>query len=849
MFPVSRQLPEQLQPLAELATNLRWSWREETRELFAEIDPELWEQVEHSPYAMLCHAAASRLSACAADGHFVERMHAERAELDRYMNASLWYQQSGVAPTGEPHNLIAAYFSMEFGITPSLPIYSGGLGVLAGDHLKSASDLGVPLIAVGLLYTYGYFAQTLTRDGRQEETYTAHEPTSMPITPLLTGGGEQVHVEISFPGHPVVRIAVWQAMVGRIPLLLLDTNIADNDDEMRNLTDRLYGGNDEHRIRQELVLGVGGVRAVNVFCDERGLKRPAVAHLNEGHAGFLGLERVAERMTDRGESYEDALAEVRAANIFTTHTPVPAGIDRFDAMMVRRYLDADEQGISRLFPGVPVDAAMNLGAEADSGRFNMAHMGLRVAARANGVAALHGVVSREMFADLYPGFEPPEVPIGHVTNGVHVPTWTRPAMAAYIADATGGIDPATADTWEVTNSDPQRLWDIRNTLRAELVEETREALWNSWRHRGSHRAELGWVDTVLNPDVLTVGFARRVSTYKRLTLMLQDADRLRRILHDSDRPVQFVIAGKAHPRDNEGKQFLQQMVRFADDAGIRENFVFLPDYDLELASYLVSGSDIWLNNPVRPQEASGTSGMKAVMNGCMTLSVSDGWWDEMNQDLGWTIPTVTSDDLGYRDSLEAGALYHLLENVIAPIFYDRAPDGVPYEWIGRVERSIFELSPKVTSTRMVRDYTTALYAPAARHAAQMAGNASGFVSWEKRVREQWPAVAVTKVLVNEEPLEQATLRAGEPVLIRAEAQLGELTAGDVAVQALVGAVDENGDLHDPQIVELLPALGNGFSAQAAVDTPGRAGLTVRVVPRHDLLAASAELGLVTYAQK
>lgn len=849
---VARNLPEELDQLEDLAGNLRWSWHKPTRDLFAAIDPQLWDEVEHNPHALLRRVGAERLDQLATDGQFREALAVEHADLLRYLEQHLWYQDTAgdVAATAPAsgrgdRDPVAAYFSMEFGITPSLPIYSGGLGVLAGDHLKSASDLGVPLIAVGMLYTYGYFAQSLTRDGRQEETYSVHNPSELAVEPVRGADGEQVRVEIAFPGHPNVQIAVWVARVGRVPLLLLDTNIDGNDAEIRGLTDRLYGGNEEHRIRQELVLGVGGVRAVNAYCDATGTARPPVAHLNEGHAGFLGLERVAERIAATNMSYAEALAEVRASNIFTTHTPVPAGIDRFDAQMVRRYLDADEHGSSRLFPGVPVEQAMALGAESDGGVFNMAHMGLRVAARANGVAALHGEVSREMFAELYPGFEPPEVPIGHVTNGVHVPTWTRPAALEYIQRATGGVDTARDDRWEVRESDPQALWELRSQLRADLVDVTREALWNSWRHRGSHRAELGWVQRVLDPDTLTIGFARRVSTYKRLTLMLQDADRLRSILCDADRPVQFVIAGKAHPRDNAGKQFLQQMVRFADDAGIRDRFVFLPDYDLELASYLVSGSDIWLNNPVRPQEASGTSGMKAVMNGCMTLSISDGWWDEMDQDLGWTIPTVSSDDLGYRDSLEAGALYDLLQHEIAPMFYDRAPDGVPYEWIGRVERSMFELSPLVTSTRMVRDYTSALYRPAAAAADAMAGRAGEFVAWEEKVRGAWPQVHIASAALDGAPLAESTAQAGREFTVTAQVELGALAPEDVLVQAVLGRPGADGELVDPRTVEL-SATADGFAGRVVQDRPGPTGITVRVLPRHELLAAPAELGLVSY---
>ena len=719
-------------------------------------------------------------------------------DLDRYLQDSLWFQDThaehqiaDAATTGAtnrtPTDPIAAYFSMEFGIHPSLPIYSGGLGVLAGDHLKSASDLGVPLIGVGLLYSNGYFTQSLSADGWQEESYVEHPPAALPVQKLRDGSGTHLHVEVDFPDNRTVTIALWVAQIGRVPLNLLDTDVDANPADLRGITDRLYGGDDEHRVRQEIILGVGGVRAVNAFCDSRGLMRPRVAHRNEGHAGFLGLERIRERM-DEGSSFDEALAMTRAGSVFTTHTPVPAGIDRFDREMVRRHVDVGGDGTSRLCPGVPVDRILELGAEEDPNRFNMAHLGLRLSQRANGVARLHGKISRENFRGLYPGYEPDEVPIGSVPNGVHLPTWAHPAMGPIIEKASGGEDVAVADTWDHPEAvGDAELWAARNSMRADLVGVARAAIHDSWRHRGLDEAQLAWTRRVLDRDTLTVGFARRVSTYKRLTLMMKDPDRLREILLDPDRPVQFVIAGKAHPRDMGGKQLMQELIRFADDAGVPDRFLFLPDYDLELASHLVSGADVWLNNPIRPQEASGTSGMKAVMNGGLTLS------------------------------------------------------------------------PKVTSTRMLRDYVEGYYRPA-DHASRLISadddTARQFVNWLAHVRQGWPNVTLSRARCDDEPVGPGTrVLAGKDFRICVDVELGTLADEDVRVEAIVGDVDGEGgeggvgaELSDTSIHVMAHIGQSRYSATIRTDRPGTFGYAVRVVPLHQLLAHPAQTGLITYLE-
>ncbi len=638
--------------------NLRWSWHLPTVELFESIDPAGWAASGGDPVAMLSSMRPGRLADLAADEDFLRRLDAVLADLRGYTGEPRWYQSGGA---GEPSALPSAiaYFSPEYGITAVLPQYSGGLGILAGDHLKSASDLGVPIIGVGLLYRHGYFTQSLSADGWQAERYPADDPNGLPLTLLRTPGGEPVKVEVTLAEGKLLTAQVWLAQVGRVPLLMLDSYVEENEPALHEVTDRLYGGGSEHRLRQELLLGIGGVRAVRAFCRITGHPEPEVFHTNEGHAGFLGLERIREYVA-AGLSFDEALELSRAGTVFTTHTPVPAGIDRFPRELIERYFASEVDG------ALPLDRVLAFGAETYPGGdphvFNMAVMGMRFAGRVNGVSVLHGEVSREMFAGLWPGFDTAEVPIGSITNGVHAPTW----VAREVCDLGDSADAASADA--------ERLWGIRRQLRARLVAETRRRLRESWQQRGASGAELTWIDDVLDENVLTIGFARRVPSYKRLTLMLNDPQRLAGLLLDPERPIQIVIAGKAHPADEGGKRLIQQMVQFTDSETVRRRIVFLPDYDMAMARYLVQGCDVWLNNPLRPLEACGTSGMKVALNGGLNLSVRDGWWDEWyDGGNGWEIPTADGvADPDRRDELEASALYELLAKSVAPLFYDAA---------------------------------------------------------------------------------------------------------------------------------------------------------------------------------
>ncbi|MDG4864874.1 alpha-glucan family phosphorylase, partial [Streptomyces sp. T-3] len=745
-FTVRPVLPEPLRPLSDLARNLRWSWHTETRELFESVDPGRW---SGDPVQLLGSVPPSRLAELAEDERFLRRLRTAAEDLQTYVGGERWYQeQSAELPAA------IAYFSPEFGITAALPQYSGGLGILAGDHLKAASDLGVPLIGVGLLYRHGYFRQSLSRDGWQQEHYPVLDPNELPLSLLRDADGTPSQVALALPHGRSLRAHIWLAQVGRVPLLLLDSDVEENDLGERDVTDRLYGGGSEHRLLQEMLLGIGGVRAVRMYCAQTGHAAPEVFHTNEGHAGFLGLERIRE-LCDGGLDFDAALESVRAGTVFTTHTPVPAGIDRFDRELVAQHF-----GEGAELPGIDLARVLQLGMETYSGGepnvFNMAVMGLRLGQRANGVSTLHGRVSREMFAGLWPGFDPEEVPIGSVTNGVHAPTWVAPEVFRLGARQIGAertqhaLSVGGSERWDAVADIADRdVWELRRTLRAQLVEEVRERLRASWRQRGSGTAELGWIDSVLDPDVLTIGFARRVPSYKRLTLMLRDRDRLMELLLHPERPIQIVVAGKSHPADDGGKRLIQELVHFADDPRVRHRIVFLPDYGMAMAQKLYPGCDVWLNNPLRPLEACGTSGMKAALNGCLNLSVLDGWWDEwFEPDFGWSIPTADGSamDDERRDDLEAGALYDLLEQRIAPRFYEHGKEGLPDRWIEMVRRTLASLGPKLLAGRMVREYVERLYAPAARaHRALDADAARELATWKARIRGAWPHVAVDHV--------------------------------------------------------------------------------------------------------
>jgi starch phosphorylase len=811
-FEVTPAIPPALAVLPELAANLHWSWDPEATRLFARLWPGWRPGVAH-PAEMVRSTTADRLQELAADPGVINDLGTVSRRLQTALKGSTWFEGRRGSPLRQ-----VAYFSPEFGISEAVPQYSGGLGILAGDHLKASSDLGVPLVAVGLMYTEGYFRQRLDADGWQQESVADFTPLSLGF--VDTG----VEVTVDLAGDPV-KAHVWRTDVGRIPLYMLDTDVEGNSPDGIAVTDRLYGGDQHHRLRQEIVLGIGGVRALRAL----GLQ-PDVFHMNEGHAGFLALERLRELVAD-GLSFSAAVEAVRSAGVFTTHTPVPAGIDRFPRELMEEYFTGFAKEL-----GVTFDELYAIGRreDEDEGMFNMAVMGLRLAARSNGVAKLHGAVSRRMFQSLWPDLADGEVPIGSITNGVHGRTWVSSRVDALLSRVVGEDWPgADANRWSrVLEVDPLEAWTTLNDGRDELVRLA--------RHR------LG--EDVLSPSVLTIGFARRFATYKRATLLLSDPDRLCALLNDAERPVQFVFAGKAHPADNPGKQLIQRIEQFARSADVRHRFVFLADYDISIARAMYHGCDVWLNTPRRPLEACGTSGMKAALNGALNCSILDGWWDEcFNGANGWAIESAEDDpDEERRDLREAGSLFGILENQVVPRFYDRGRDGVPRQWVDMVLKAWASLGPEVTASRMVRDYTTALYEPAARAAVHLSSDdarpAATLAAWRERVLAAWDGVAVASVELDDE-----APRAGESRDVTVAVDLGGLAPDDVVVQCVHGRIGHDGEFDNTEIVPLAPATPGTYTGTITIAAAGTHGVTARVIPVHPDLASPFDLGRIAWA--
>ncbi len=835
-FTVRPSLPAGLEALEELAMNLRWSWDAQTRDVFKWVDPDAWDASVHDPVGVLGVVPRERLDALVNDPGFMRFLGEVRDEHQRYLEGDRWFQ----AREGSPLRSVA-YFSPEFGIAEALPQYSGGLGVLAGDHLKAASDLGLPLVGIGLFYRHGYFRQSLSTDGWQQERYPDLDPHAMALAPC-----DDVRVEVDLAGAPLVA-RVWKAEVGRVPLYLLDTDVDENPPDLRDITDRLYGGETEHRLRQEILLGIGGVRALEALGIDA-----QVFHTNEGHAGFLGLERIRQLVTEAGLSYRAAIEAVRAGCIFTTHTPVPAGIDRFPRELIEAYFSGWAKEV-----GITVDELMQLGhrpGDTPDERFNMAVMGLRLAGRSNAVAKLHGEVSREMFSDLWPDVPTDETPIISVTNGVHAHTWVAPDMADVL---TRHVLPqwheAEPERWErLADARDDEIWRAREQGREALVAFVRQRLRHQLMARGLSSSDVEWTDSVLDPRALTIGFARRFATYKRATLLLSQPDRLRTLLLSGDRPVQLVFAGKSHPADDSGKELIRQVSTFAADPDVRHRFVFVDDYDIAVARSLLQGADVWLNNPRRPQEACGTSGMKSALNGGLNLSILDGWWDEcFDHDNGWAISSAEHvDDLERRDEVEAGSLFELLERQVVPLFYDRWQGPVPRKWVHRVKRSLITLGPFVTAARMVRDYTEHLYEPTAAQGDALGQDgyaaARDLAAWKAYVEEAWPGVHVDHVEVDDAVADLGTERVVDAVV-----SLGTLTPADVQVQLLHGPAGQGDELADPQLVvldQIEPAEDGHlrYRGHFSCERAGRYGVTVRILPDHPALVTPAELGRIAW---
>jgi glycogen phosphorylase len=835
-FTVRPRLPAALGSLHTLALNLRWAWDERTQGLFRWVDSAAWEAAGHDPVRLLTLVDHRRLETLAGDRSFLSFLQEITDDLERDLHAGRWFQGRRSALRS------VAYFSPEFGIAEALPQYSGGLGVLAGDHLKAASGLGVPLIGVGLFYRQGYFRQELNNDGWQQERYVDLDPHAMALT-----AHDDVRVTVDLAGTELVA-RVWRAQVGRIPLYLLDSDVDENDHEGRRVTDRLYGGDVEHRLRQEILLGVGGVRALDALGHTT-----QVFHTNEGHAGFLGLERIRRSIVDDGLSFAEAVEAVRSGTVFTTHTPVPAGIDRFPRPLMERYFKswADECKID-------FDRLMDLGHEpgdAPEAPFNMAVMGLRLAGFSNGVSKLHGEVSRRIFQPVWPGVPVDELPITSVTNGVHARTWVSAEMAdVFDRHVLPAWHEAGPERWaRIDDAGDDELWRARQHCRERLVAFARERLRTAALARGASELDVAWTATALDPSVLTIGFARRFAPYKRANLLLSQPERLTALLLSPDRPVQLVFAGKAHPADDPGKEMIRQVVEFSRRHDVRHRIAFLEDYDIGVARLLYQGCDVWLNTPRRPLEACGTSGEKAAINGALNCSVLDGWWDEMfDGENGWAIASAEGvHDLQRRDELEAASLFDLLERQIVPEFYDAVTGPAPRRWCQRVRHSLRTLGPAVPASRMVRDYVEQMYEPAANRAdallADSARRARDLSAWKQRVVAAWHDVGIEAV---ENDTEVVDL--GQPRHLAATVSLGQLSPDDVSVQVVHGLVGSGDELVDTHVTTmgLAGPAGDGryrYEGSFTCERPGRYGFTVRAVPTHPDSITFADLGRVAWA--
>lgn len=847
-FNVVPSLPEKLEPLREIVFNLFWSWNHDAIELFRRLDRKLWEETHHNPVLMLGKISQDRLNEVAADDSFISHMNRVFVQLNVYMEEKSWYQKN-YSLEGDK---FIAYFSAEFGLTECLQVYSGGLGVLSGDHLKSASDLGLPLVAVGLCYKEGYFQQYLTNDGWQQERYELTDFFNQPMTLVTNFDNTPLKIEMNFPGRQVI-VQIWKIQVGRVPLFLLDTNVPENSDEDRKITRSLYGGNVETRIQQEIVLGIGGIRALHAM-----KINPLVCHMNEGHSAFLSLERIGSLIKKHGLTFTEAKDINFYSNVFTTHTPVPAGIDIFPNELIEKYFgnyyrnelqinDKTFYSLGTIIKDKPVT------------NYNMAHLAMNMAGFVNGVSKLHGKVSKKMWMAGFVDIPFDEIPIDYITNGVHTRSHLSNDMQELLYRYLGEKfmqNPADPESWSQMDEVPdEELWRTHERRRERLVAFTRNRLAKQIIERGGSSSELSFAKEVLNVEALTIGFARRFATYKRATLIAKDIERLTSILSNPDYPVQLIVAGKAHPKDDEGKKIIQEIIALSKEPHLRKKIVFIENYDMNIARYMVEGCDVWLNNPRRPLEASGTSGMKVIANGGLNFSVMDGWWDEaFTPDVGWRIGNREEyDNLDYQDEVESRLIYEGIEKELVPLFYTRGEDKLPRGWISMMKNSMKKLGPIYNSHRMVEQYAKKFYfASHEKRMALMKNNwAKGkeFSGWKSRLYENW--YKVTFLSISEEE-KNGDLKVGLKYPILAEIELGELTPEDVDVQIYYGKVDDGIDatksfVNMAHIVKKTKSSKYLYRGEINCKDTGQFGFTLRILPKHPMLINQFELGLIRWA--
>jgi starch phosphorylase len=841
-YTVKPKLPSSLKPLEEIARNLWLSWNFDAVQLFIRLDYDAWLKSHQSPIRALGMVSQERLAQAAKDDSYLAALNEVYNRFLRYKKGETWYHGS--------RRDVVAYFSMEYGMDVSLPIYSGGLGILSGDHMKTSSDMGLPLVGIGLLYRQGYFKQVLNADGFQQESYPENDWYNMPVERKLSKDGDPLKISVDLSGRVAVA-QIWEVKVGRSSLYLLDTNIEENAQDIRNITATLYGGDKETRIQQEILLGIGGIRALRVL----GIN-PAVTHMNEGHSAFLGLERIREIMQEKGFTFEEAKEAVWPTNIFTTHTPVPAGNERFDIGLVEKYFRSWPEIL-----GISWQDFLALGRihpHDDHETYCMTVLALKLAAYANGVARLHGAVSREMWKGLWPGLPLDEVPIGHVTNGVHPRTWVSNVMTDLL-DRYFGLhfeeDPTDLAIWNrMDRISDEELWRTHERRRERLVVFARERIRAYITHTGAVKRRIQQAEDALSPYVLTLAFARRFATYKRGNLLLRDPERLLKLVKDNERPIQLIFAGKAHPMDMPGKELIREIIHFAEKYDVTSRIVFLENYDITMARYLTSGADVWLNTPRRPQEASGTSGMKAAMNGVLNCSILDGWWDEAyNPEVGWAIGQGEQyEDTNLQDDVESKALYDLLERDIIPLFYQRGRDGLPREWIRRMKSSMREIGQSMSSHRMLMDYSNQFYFPALKNYRRIVKDeykeSKSLAAYFQKLRGSWNNLQIVNIESNAKPVMQR----GDSLTVTVSIDLGSLLPEDVLVELYHGSVsNQSNDIEHARKTEMkaVGQEGNRYQYQVRVECTdtGFQGHTVRILPKHDALVHPYRSGFIKWA--
>lgn len=849
VYSVIPRLPENLRALRDLSYNCWFAWNDNITELFTSIDHDLWVLTHRNPVEFLNRIPQRVLGELSRDEFFVQRVNEAKAALDSYLgkrNADIEF------PDRAPGQPAVAYFSLEYGIAPCLPMYSGGLGILAGDHLKSSSDLNFPLVGVGLAYREGYFRQYMTPDGWQQERYPDYDFEQLPMSPVNGADGCPLLVRVELKGD-VVSARAWKVAVGRVTLYLLDSNIQENPPHYRQITARLYGGDLTIRLWQEILLGIGGVRLLK----QLGLN-PQVLHMNEGHCAFAALERLRMFMIERKLSFEAAGEVAASSSVFTTHTPVPAGNERFPVDLMQSYFEAYARSL-----GLSFKTFLALGREDpfnDSESFCMTVLALRLSRFNNGVSKLHGRISRHMWRRVWPRYPEEDIPITSVTNGVHMPTWVAEDMAQLYEHYLGidwREDPDYSRVWHNAKAIPDvELWRTHERLRERLVDFVRKRLRRQLLDKGAPQHQIQVTDEVLDPQALTIGFARRFATYKRANMLLMDKDRLLRLVSDKSHPVQFIFAGKAHPADDEGKKLMQELIRFCRREECRYSMVFLEDYDMKVAQRMVQGCDVWLNTPLRPLEACGTSGMKAMANGVLHLSTLDGWWDEAwtaDNSVGFAIGRGEEyEDHGYQNFVESRALYNLLENEIIPEFYDRDHGNLPRAWVRQMKRALTILGPTFNAHRMVEEYARIAYLPAYNNFRCLSRDAFApakeLAAWRMDLMTKWDRIEILDVRSGTP--EQIYIN--EPILVEAEIYLNGITPNSVRVEIYAGSVDRDGEFAQRQTVRMTLSqdLGAGrylFRGEFKPDEAGRFGYTVRVMPYHPLLLDSHALGLIYWA--